>query len=334
MNCAIQIVNLSKRFPRTGGYKDILTFWRRDHVTALSGIDVSVRKREIFGLVGPNGAGKTTLLKILAGLILPDDGRLVVDGIEMDEHRRKFKGRLTYISGDERSLYWRLTGQQNLRFFAVLNEVPKAQVVARVNEVLDLVGLRDAADERVAKYSSGMRQRLSIARGLVADPDILLLDEPTRSLDPLSARRLWAFIREDLVEKRGKTVVMATHNMDEATHLCDHVAIICGGRVRAFGTVEAVVTGLIDSCRYLITVTDVSQGTVDNLRHLAGVKSVAMVPANGRRNVSLDLKVTEPELHVPLILERLSQAGVKVIEVARAGDSLGDAIAALGDESS
>ena len=188
MDPAIDLEGVTKRFPRTERYRDILTFWHRRYVTVLSEVSLKVPRRGVFGLLGPNGAGKTTLMKILAGLILPDQGRIEVNGIDIAHQPEEVKGHLTYVSGEERSHYWRLTGRENLRFFAVVNDILRRQQEKRIDEVLSVVSLREAADEMVGRYSSGMRQRLSIARGLLADPEILLLDEPTRSLDPLGTR--------------------------------------------------------------------------------------------------------------------------------------------------
>jgi len=332
MQYAIELERVSKRFPRRAGYKDILTFWRRQYMTALDGVSLRVPQAGVFGLLGPNGAGKTTLLKILAGLVLPDEGQVRINGVDVAEHPGKSGHHLMYVSGEERSLYWRLTGKQNLRFFAVLNEVPRRRVEQRVGELLSLVGLVEAADERVVKYSTGMKQRLAIARGLLADPDILLLDEPTKSLDPVRARDLWTFIKEDLVGRHHKTLVIATHNMEEATYLCDQVAILHRGEVKACDTVAALADRLSTPGRRTIIVNNTSYETIAQLRNLAGVHSVNTTARNGHQDFSLEVVVEEPDVHIPLVVEHLVRVGGRVVQVAQERASLGDVIAALSEK--
>lgn len=330
---AIDIEGLTKRFPKTAGYKDILTFWRRQYTTALDGVDLRVPEGSLFGILGPNGAGKTTLLKILAGLVLPDQGQVNIKGHNIVDEPRQARDRLMYVMGDERTLYWRLTGRQNLRFFAMLNEIPRRQREQRVEEILSIVGLTDEADERVVRYSTGMKQRLAIARGLLSDPEVLLLDEPTRSLDPLSARRIQNFIKDELKGRQGKTIVLATHNMEEATYLCEQVAILHRGKVRACDTVAAVADKLTQQGRFIITVTNPSKEMVTGLVRLAGVLSVRELSPNGHEGLSLDVTVQEPTEHIPTVVEHLVRLGARVTQVNPLRVSLSDAITAIAEDS-
>ena len=226
MSVSIETIELTKRFPRGLGYKELLMPWKRSFNMALENINLRIESGEVFGLLGTNGAGKTTLMKTLATLLLPDEGRVMVQGWDVARHPEKVKPLLGYVVSDERSFFWRLTARQNLRFFSRMNEIPRREIDVYVENLLSLVDLKDVADERVMRFSTGMKHRLSIARGLIADPSILLLDEPTRSLDPQSTRNVWDLIKEELVGRLGKTVIIATHDMEEATHLCDRVAII------------------------------------------------------------------------------------------------------------
>jgi len=264
--------------------------------------------------------------------VLPDEGQVRINGVDVAKHPGKSGRHLMYVSGEERSLYWRLTGKQNLRFFAVLNEVPRRRVEQRVGELLSLVGLVEAVDERVVKYSTGMKQRLAIARGLLADPDILLLDEPTKSLDPVSARHLWTFIKEDLVGRHHKTLVIATHNMEEATHLCDQVAILHRGEVKACDTVAALADRLSTRGRCTIIVNNASYETIAQLRNLTGVHSVNTTARNGHQEFSLEVTVEEPDVHIPLVIEHLVRVGGRVVQVGQKKASLGDVIAALAEK--
>lgn len=228
-------------------------FRRAERVRALRGVDLRVRAGEIFGLLGPNGAGKTTLLKILSCLVLPDSGRAVIGG-EDTVHEGRVKPKIGLVHSDERSFYWRLSGRENLRFFSHLYDVPRRKMGARIDELLRRVGMLEDADRRFADYSSGMKQRLAVARALLHDPPILLMDEPTRSLDPASAMSLRSFVREELNGRDGKTVLLATHNLHEAETLCDRVAILVRGKIRRIGTVDEVRRWDVDERRFRLEV--------------------------------------------------------------------------------
>jgi ABC-2 type transport system ATP-binding protein len=214
-----------------------------------------VKTGEIFGLLGPNGAGKTTLLKILSCLVLPDAGRAELYGCDV-RHEDKVKFRLGLVHSDERSFYWRLSGRDNLRFFARLYDVPGKRINARIDELLHKVDLTEAAPRRFSDYSSGMKQRLAIARALLHDPPILLMDEPTRSLDPAASLSLRALIRDELKGRDGKTVLLATHNLREAEALCDRIAILVAGTVRQVGTIAEVRRWGIDERQFRLEVAN------------------------------------------------------------------------------
>jgi ABC-2 type transport system ATP-binding protein len=200
--------------------------------TALGGINMQVPFGEITALVGRNGAGKSTLIRIIATLILPDEGRVVVDGFDVAKEPNLARRRLALTLGDDRSFFWRLSGQRNLEFFASLHGMRKAKARAVVAEVFEAVGLTSVADRRVDRYSTGMRSRLGIARALLGNPSVVLLDEPTRSLDPESAREVQNIMSE-LAVKRNAAVLVATHDMTEAAQLASQVFVMTEGRIRA-----------------------------------------------------------------------------------------------------
>jgi len=235
---AIEAFQLAKSFAKKRSLRDLVTRPTKapERVEALRGVDVHVHRGEIFSLLGPNGAGKTTLVKILSCLILPDRGRAVVGGADV-RNEQQVKPKIGLVHSDERSFYWRLSGRENLAFFARLYDVPGKRIAARIAELLERVDLVDAADRRFSDYSSGMKQRLAIARALLHDPPILLMDEPTRSLDPESSLTIRAFILDELKGRDGKTILLATHNLREAETLCDRVAILVQGTIRQVGTV-------------------------------------------------------------------------------------------------
>jgi len=241
---AILVENLAKRYPVFGGFRDLVRHpLKRPHRTALDGVGLRVGRGRAFCLLGPNGAGKTTLIKILATLVLPDGGRALVDGNDVERSPAAVRRAIGYAIADERSFYWRLTGRQNLEFFGALNGLRGGRLQAAIADVLRLTGLESAADLRFNAYSTGMRQMLAFARALLADAEILFVDEPTRSLDPQAAARIRAFLRCDLVDGRGKTVLWATHDLAEAAEFAHEIAIIDRGRIRAAGTVGGLTGG-------------------------------------------------------------------------------------------
>jgi len=235
-NTAIQVENVAKTYPQ-GGFLGISTAGAAG-TTALSDVSFTIREGETVGLLGPNGAGKTTLLKIIATLLYPSSGRVLIHGRDMVRESARVRGDLGLVTCDERSFYWRLSGRHNLAFFAALYGLPNKQAEGRVRVLLEALGLAAAADRPFHSYSSGMKQKLAIARGLLADPRVILYDEPTRSLDPLSVHN----IRNWLAENRPPhtTHLIATNQLAEAEELCDRVLILNRGVVIAAGTIPQI----------------------------------------------------------------------------------------------
>jgi len=248
---AIDAEGLRKTFVKQRSVRELVTrpFARAERVQALRGVDMQVREGEIFSLLGPNGAGKTTLLKILSCLVLPDEGSARIGGLDIEDENR-VKAKIGLVHSDERSFYWRLSARENLRFFARLYDVPGSRIESRIGELLERVDMVEAADRPFSGYSSGMKQRCAIARALLHDPPILLMDEPTRSLDPAASRSLRDFLLGELKGRDGKTVLLATHDLYEAQVLSDRVAILVKGTVRQVGTVDEVRRWGVDLERY------------------------------------------------------------------------------------
>ena len=211
---------------------------RRERFRAVDGIDLLVEPGEIFGLLGPNGAGKTTTMKMLATLLIPTSGTIRVLGVDPMERPREVRARLGAMLSGERSLYMKLTGRENLEYFAALYHVPTSETRARIARVLAAAKLADRADDYVERYSTGMRQRLALARALLPDPPLVVLDEPTVGLDPQASRDLRDRVRE--LKAQGRTVLLTTHYMEEADQLCDRIAIIDHGRIVALDTPAAL----------------------------------------------------------------------------------------------
>jgi ABC-2 type transport system ATP-binding protein len=235
----VEVRDVAKGFPVRRGWRDLARHpFRRDRTPSLRGVSFEIRAGEFFGLLGPNGAGKTTLLKILATLILPDAGEVTIGGFDAIGDPGAVRRLVVPVTANERSLYWRLSATENLELFAALFRIPPAEARRRIAEVLGVVGLADVGSKLVGQMSSGMMQRMLIARALLAGPRVLLLDEPTRSLDPISAREFRRFLREELAGRRGCAVLLATHSAEEAFDLCDRVGVLSRGRLLAVGPTD------------------------------------------------------------------------------------------------
>ncbi|GAI42129.1 unnamed protein product, partial [marine sediment metagenome] len=207
---------------------------KKQETHALNGLNFSVPRGIVFGLLGPNGSGKTTTIRILSTLLTPTSGQARVLGYDVVKESGKVRGRIGLILGGERGLYGRLTGEENLKYFAALNHLSREASRKRVKEIIELVGLTSASNRPVEQYSRGMRQRLHIARGLLTDPEVLFMDEPTIGLDPAGAQELRQLI--PALVQRGKTILLTTHYMLEADELSSQVAIINRGKIIASGT--------------------------------------------------------------------------------------------------
>lgn len=231
---AIKIENLGRIFTTTTG---TIRRTRKD-VNALENVNLVVEPGELFGLLGPNGAGKTTLTRILSTVLLPSSGRAEVLGLDVVRNTKQLRPRIGMVYGGERGLYWRLSGRDNIQYFADLYLVPPEVSRKRIPELLELVGLKDRADERVEGYSRGMKQRLHIARGLINNPDVLFLDEPTIGLDPIAARELRNVIAE--LHQKGTTIFLTSHYMYEVDALCQRVAVVNKGKIVMMDTPAAL----------------------------------------------------------------------------------------------
>ena len=249
---------------------------RRTDVQALAGISFEVERGELFGLLGPNGAGKTTTIKILTTLLLPSSGSARVLGFDPAREPGEIRRRVGHVFGGDRGLYDRLSALDNLRYFADLYRVPMREKRARIDHLVELVGLKGRERQRVETYSRGMRQRLHIARGLLHDPEVLFLDEPTIGLDPVGARE----VRETIagLREQGKTILLTTHYMYEADELCQGIAVIAGGRIVAAGTPAELKARVLDRTIIEIEAFGALAGVLDRLRALPGVISVSTEP--------------------------------------------------------
>ena len=290
----------------------------------LDDVALSVRRGEIFGLVGANGAGKTTLLKILSTVLLPDRGTVIVDGIDVVAHPAQVRRRLAVVPADERALFWRVSATENVRLFAALYGLRGTERDAAVARALELVGLSDVGRQLVGSFSSGMRQRTLIARALVTRPPILILDEPTRSLDPVTARELRRFIREVLCDQLGATIVLATHSTEEALQLCDRAALLVRGRIVALDTLPRL-HAAAGGARVRVRVDAAHEARARALLHLP--VDVSSSATDGL--VTLDATLPAHE-HASVVVEALVRGGVRVMEFGPVPLTLADLLESVG----
>jgi ABC-2 type transport system ATP-binding protein len=250
--------SVTMQFPVPKRYRELLLhpFGRRRMVTALKSVDLKVEKGDRIALLGPNGAGKTTLLKLIGGLLLPTEGQIVVNGHDTLRQNSAARKSVGFVLNEERSFFWRLNATQNLEFFAALDNLSGTAMQERIRGLIHFVGLDSHSEKTVDTYSSGMKQRLALARGLIAEPEVLILDEPTRALDPVACEDLNDLIVDRLHKGSRKTLLIATHRLEEAMRLCDKVLIINEGKIKAFSRLsELTAQGINLSDYYRLNVT-------------------------------------------------------------------------------
>jgi ABC-2 type transport system ATP-binding protein len=254
----ISVRDVTMRFPITKRYREwvLSPLKERESFTALRHTTLEIQSGNRVAVMGPNGAGKTTLLKLIGGLLFPTEGEVIVNGFSTLNHNASARKSVGFVFNEERSFFWRLTGLQNLEFFGALDNLSGAHLRDRIHYLIRLVGLENAANKVVAGYSSGMKQRLALARVLIAEPDVLILDEPTRALDPLACDEMVELLLADIHQNSNKTLLIATHRPEEAMTLCNKVMIIDGGHLKGFDSLTDVAsngTTLLDYYRHCMT---------------------------------------------------------------------------------
>ncbi len=302
---AIEVIDLKKTY--------------RGGIEAVKGISFQVEKGEIFGFLGPNGAGKSTTIMMLTTLIKPTGGRAAVDGFDVVKEAYRVRTRLGYVSQDL-AVDDNLTGRENLILQAHFYHIPRSQLKARIDEVLELVGLRERCDDRVEFYSGGMRKRLDIACGLIHRPSILFLDEPTLGLDIQTRHEIWRYI-EKLRSENKMTIFLTTHYMDEADALCDRVAIIDRGVIKAIDAPSALkdqLGGDVIFFRFSDGSGDAAAATMAALRELPGVKEISQ---HGEEKVVV---ARNGDLLLPQIFEAAQKNGARIESVTLKRPTLDD----------
>ncbi|MDY6958668.1 MAG: ATP-binding cassette domain-containing protein, partial [Halobacteriota archaeon] len=289
---AIETKNLTKRF---------------GELIAVDGVDLEIKKGELFGLLGPNGAGKTTIIKMLATLLRPTSGDALVWDKDILEERDAVRRSIGVVFQDP-SVDSKLTGKENLDFHARMYGLDKDTREKRIAEVLKLVGLEDKTKVLLENYSGGMQRRLEIARGLMHYPNVLFLDEPTLGLDAQTRHHIWEYIKK-LNESEGVTVVLTTHYMEEADFLCDRVAIIDQGKIVALDTPDNL-KSLIGSDLITLKAAGGFKDYADSLKDFDWVKNVT------EHDGYLDLSVIDGKTKIPDIVLTAKQEGIDIVSVS------------------
>ncbi len=331
---AIETRNLTKLYKskvRSAGSR-IYGFERGELkiVKAVDHLNLEIKKGELFGLLGPNGAGKTTLVKILCTLLPPDEGTARVNGFDTATQPMDVKRSIgTLFSVGERGFFWRLTGYRNLEFFAAIHNVPRRRINERIMNVLEIMDLKENAFEIYQKYSGGMKRKLALARALLPDPPILLLDEPTTGLDVFSSRNIREFIRNDLSKKAGKTVLYTTHYVEEASQICDKIGIMNRGNLVACDTPDAIKNMIETSQVVDLVVRNITDRQIQAIKAIRGVIRVATEvedPVLGKMRLRVQLESVDA---IPVVFDFLFKEKIKLINFRHEEPTLEDAFIKL-----
>ena len=334
---AIEASQLVKKFPARPGTGDKIpesspTPKRRLHrlrksepkalFTAVNGVDLQIERGEIFGLLGPNGAGKSTTIRMLCTLLEPTRGTARVNGYDIVRQANDVRRSLGTVLAGERSIYWKLTGRENLEYFAALYHIPQAIAQKRVDELIERMELKERANELVEKYSTGMRQRIAISKALLARPPILLLDEPTLGLDPQAARRVRELIAE--LKQEGHTILLTTHYMEEADQLSDRIGIIDMGKVIALDTPEGLKRRIDQKEIIRLELKGWHENLADKLKSISGIEHLTTHRQDEADLWEVSLHAQNSRTALPRIVESISGNGTRLVNMNILKPSLED----------
>ena len=290
--------------------------------TAVDGVDIQIQRGEIFGLLGPNGAGKSTTIRMLCTLLEPTSGIAYVNGYDIVKSANDVRRSLGTVLAGERSIYWKLTGRENLEYFAALYHIPSAIAKNRVEELIERMELKDRANELVEKYSTGMRQRVAIAKALLARPPILLLDEPTLGLDPQAARNLRELIAQLKLE--GHTILLTTHYMEEADLLSDRIGIIDTGKIIALDTPEGLKRRINQKEIIRLEVTGWQEYIGEKLSALSEIENLVALRQGEADLWEVNMQAHNSRALLPKLVECISQNGTRLVNMNIVKPSLED----------
>ena len=290
--------------------------------TAVNGVDLQIERGEIFGLLGPNGAGKSTTIRMLCTLLEPTSGTATVHGFDIVRQANDVRRSLGTVLAGERSIYWKLTGRENLEYFAALYHIPAALAKKRVEELIERMEIKDRSNELVEKYSTGMRQRIAIAKALLARPPILLLDEPTLGLDPQAARRVRELIAE--LKQEGHTILLTTHYMEEADQLSDRIGIIDTGKVIALDTPEGLKRRIDQKEVIRLEVTGWHDEIATRLKSISGIENITTHQQSEADLWEVNLHAQNSRAALPRIVEHIGGNGTRLVNMNIVKPSLED----------
>ncbi len=285
-------------------------------VEVLRGVDLTVARGDHVALLGANGAGKTTILKTIATLLLPDAGTVSVLGVDAARDGRTVRRHVGYVLADERSFHWRLSARENLDFFGQLDGMDRAGRASRIGFLLERLDLQRAADRPFGEFSTGMKQRLAVARALLKRPTVLLMDEPTRSIDPAHAADVWRLVREE-VEQANGCLVLVTHQIQEALSLCSRVAILADGQIVLDTTADRMERLASDLKGFTISVRGLSHAGLDQLKGVTGVRDVRVASQVAGEQV-LEVSTGDGEAPLGDLIQEITAMGVTICSLQRA----------------
>lgn len=318
---AIQIDDLGRVYKIRGAKKK-----EKKELVALSNVNLAVKKGELFGLLGPNGAGKTTLIKILTTLLAPTTGKASVSGLDVYTQSELIRRRINMVSGGENTGYGLLTVRENLWMFAQFYGIDTKTANARINRLLEIVGMSDRMNTKCSDLSTGLRQKMNIVRGFLTDPEVLFLDEPTLGLDVGASRDVRNFIRGWVDEDQSRTILLTTHYMVEADELCDRVAIINKGMVLACDTPSSLKRQLRKEALFTIDVDSRDAFDDEALNQLPGVVRVDLRPQDGYTTLEMILK---DESVLSLVIAKFNEIGLQIRSLQKREPTLEDVFVAL-----
>ncbi|MCC6261245.1 MAG: ATP-binding cassette domain-containing protein [Anaerolineales bacterium] len=336
---AIEATQLVKQFPARAGTGDKplegeasqgpekkrWQFWKKKPqalFTAVNGVNLQIQRGEVFGLLGPNGAGKSTTIRMICTLLEPTSGTATVNGFDVVKQANEVRRNLGTVLAGERSIYWKLSGRENLEYFAALYHIPAAIAKKRVEELIERMEIKDRANELVEKYSTGMRQRIAIAKALLARPPILLLDEPTLGLDPQAARNLRELIAT--LKAEGHTILLTTHYMEEADLLSDRIGIIDAGKVIALDTPANLKARIEQQEIIKLEVSGWQEYVGEKLRSISEVSSLVARQQGEADLWEVNLQSHNSRAVLPKIVENISQNGTRLVNMNVVKPSLED----------
>jgi len=290
--------------------------------TAVNGVDLQIERGEIFGLLGPNGAGKSTTIRMLCTLLEPTRGTAHVNGFDIVKQANDVRRSLGTLLAGERSIYWKLSGRENLEYFAALYHIPVTIARQRVEELIERMELKERANELVEKYSTGMRQRVAIAKALLARPPILLLDEPTLGLDPQAARRLRELIAE--LKQEGHTILLTTHYMEEADQLSDRIGIIDQGKIIALDTPEGLKRRIDQKEVIRLELTGWHDEIAGKLKSISGIENITTRQQGEADLWEVSLQAQNSRAALPHIVEHIGGNGTRLVNMNIVKPSLED----------